>query len=584
MESTESLSDRIISLMEFLVPMSGLVPENFRLPGDSSAPSSTPKSMKLTQWFVRMFLSATLFGGLPLQAQEKPEAPSALTPRPYPERLRKWADARFGLFMHWGVYSVLGRGEWVQWKEQIPVEEYAKLADQFKPDKFDANAWARTAKAAGMKYTVLTSRHHDGFALFNDPGSDFTSVKGAAHRDFVADYVKAVRDSGLLVGLYYSPMDWRFPGYILPDVQLKSAEEMRAQYHRQMHELLSNYGPLDLIWFDGGGKNWLSFGGQFNGSLWQKRPKSEPYTGRFDWKDDEVYAEIRQLQPQLVINNRINAPEDFHSREGDKALGDYDDQAPWELCTTLAGAWGWQPDVKVKPLATCIQLLVGAAGRDGNLLLNVGPKPDGEIEPAQVERLIQIGEWLSKNGESIYGTRGGPWKPSEQIVSTRKGSTVYVHVLMPDLDRIELPALPRAVKSAFILGGGEIKTEAADGKLILHLPEKRDPLVTVIKLELDGSAMDLPALDLPVERLDFDEIIKSDTEHGELKASQAMDSYLRKWNPVGHTAHDLKRRFGTGEEKIDSLTYTFDNGKLAWIFEIDLKSGVVTKVKRPPAE
>jgi alpha-L-fucosidase len=143
-------------------------------------------------------------------------------------RIAWWRDAKFGLFMHWGVYSIPGRGEWVQWNEQIPVDEYAKLAGQFHPDKFDPDAWAAIAKAAGMKYTVLTARHHDGFALFDDPDSDFTAMKSAAHRDFVAEYVNAVRKAGLRVGLYYSPLDWRFPGFFFPDLYRTSAVEMAA--------------------------------------------------------------------------------------------------------------------------------------------------------------------------------------------------------------------------------------------------------------------------------------------------------------------------------------------------------------------
>ena len=186
-------------------------------------------------------------------------------------RMAWWHDAKFGMFIHWGIYAIPGRGEWVQWNEQIPVEEYAKLADKFQPDKFDADAWASTAKAAGMKYMVLTTRHHDGFCLFDSKASDFTSVKTAAHRDFVADYVKAVRKAGLHVGFYYSPLDWRFPGFFLPDIQLNSAEAMREQYHRQMEELLSNYGQIDVIWFDGGEQDWLSFGGDWSGAKWQKR-------------------------------------------------------------------------------------------------------------------------------------------------------------------------------------------------------------------------------------------------------------------------------------------------------------------------
>src|SRR5258708_26428005 len=192
-------------------------------------------------------------------------------------RIAWWRAGKFGLFMHWGVYSIPGRGEWVQWNEQIPVGEYAKLAKQFHPDKFDPDAWAAIAAAAGMKYTVLTSRHHDGFALFDDPGSNFTAMKSAAHRDFIAEYGNAVRKAGLRVGLYYSPLDWRFPGFFFPDLYQANAVEMREQYHRQLNELASRYGKIDIPWFDGGGVDWLGFNGVAFKDGWHARPKAQQY-------------------------------------------------------------------------------------------------------------------------------------------------------------------------------------------------------------------------------------------------------------------------------------------------------------------
>ncbi len=219
----------------------------------------------------------------------------------------------------------------MQWNEQIPVEEYAKLADQFTLTNFRAAAWVDAAQAAGMKYMVLTSRHHDGFCLFNDEGNEFTTA--AAHRDIVKEFAVAVYQAGLRVGLYYSPLDWRFPSYILPDVQRQSAEAMLEQYHRQIKERLSNCGPVDVLWFAGGERDWLCFSGDWKGSEWKRRPKDVHYTGRFDWQHDQVYAMIRQLQPDVVINGRADIPEDFYSREGAGALGGFDGQLPWELCT-----------------------------------------------------------------------------------------------------------------------------------------------------------------------------------------------------------------------------------------------------------
>ena len=404
------------------------------------------------------------------------------------QRIEWWREARFGMFLHWGVYSIPGRGEWVQWAEQIPVEQYAKLADQFHPEHFDADEWAEIAKTAGMKYMVLTARHHDGFALFDDPGSHFTAMTAASHHDYVADYVKAVRKAGLGVGLYYSPLDWRFPGFFFPGIYQQSAFELRQQYQRQINELASHYGKLDILWFDGGGNEWLGFGGaQFTGSGWQARPKDKPYQGTFDWQDTATIAHLRHLQPGIILNDRTNAAADFRSREGDGALGDFDNQTPWELCTTITeGAWGFQPDAKVKPLAQLVQLLVGAAGRDGNMLLNVGPQPDGQIPAAQAERLREMGQWFSQNGESIYGTRGGPWLPGKYGVSTHRQNLVYIHLLhSPQNSVLTLPSLPVRVTKATMLHGGEVSFHQTAQILTFDLPAgPKDAIDTILKIEL----------------------------------------------------------------------------------------------------
>lgn len=405
-------------------------------------------------------------------------------------RIDWWRQARFGMFLHWGVYSIPGRGEWVQWNEQIPVEQYAGLANQFNPQHFDPNAWAELAKQGGMKYMVLTARHHDGFALFDDPGSSFTAMKSAAHRDFVAEYVKAVRAAGLRVGLYYSPLDWRFPGFFLPGIYRGSAEQLRAQYERQVDELASHYGKLDILWFDGGGNEWLGFGGlEWDGSTgWKTRPKDKPYAGSFDWQDSKTIAHLREQQPDILINDRTDAPADYRSREGDRALGVFDNQTPWELCTTITeGAWGYQKGVTVKPLSHLIHLLVGAAGRDGNFLLNVGPQPDGQIDAGQAQRVREIGQWLSVHGQSVYGTRGGPWLPGDYGVSTHKGNIVYVHVLQPPAHgELRLPTLPDRIIKVALLNGCGVSFEQTGHGLNIKMPaEAIDPIDTVLQIELE---------------------------------------------------------------------------------------------------
>jgi alpha-L-fucosidase len=407
-------------------------------------------------------------------------------------RIQWWRDAKFGLFIHWGLYSIPGRGEWVQWNEQIPVDEYAKLAGQFQPDKFDPNTWAMAARDAGMKYVVLTSRHHDGFALFDDPSSNLTAVKSAAHRDFVADYVLAVRKAGLHVGLYYSPLDWRYPGFFFPDLYQANALQLREQYHRQLNQLASHYGKIDVVWFDGGGADWLGFGGvQFKGG-WQARPKGENYTGTFSWRDDEAVSNLRKLQPSVIVNDRTDAPADFRSREGDAAMGSFENKYPWELCTTITeGAWGYQPNAKVKSFDQIIRLLVGAVGRDGNMLLNVGPRSDGEIEPEQVLRLREVGDWLRTYGESIYGTRGGPYLPGDYGVSTYHDKTLYLHILNNSGSGLRLPPLPAKILSCRVLTGGQAKctqTVAGVDVLLEQSAEAKMPVDTIVALSLDSSA------------------------------------------------------------------------------------------------
>lgn len=421
-------------------------------------------------------------------------APMAKDPAA-PARIEWWRDAKFGLFIHWGVYSIPGRGEWVQWGEQIPVAEYAKLADQFHPDKFDPNAWAATAKDAGMKYVVLTSRHHDGFALFDDPQSTFTATKSAAHKDIVAEYVDAVRKAGLHVGLYYSPLDWRYPGFFFPDLYQANAIEMREQYHRQLNQLASHYGKLDILWFDGGGANWLGFGGvQFNGG-WRARPKDQDYTGTFSWKDQEAVSNLRKLQPSIIVNDRTDAPADFRSREGDGAMGSFENSYPWELCTTITdGAWGYQPNAPVKSFDSIIRLLVGAVGRDGNMLLNVGPQPDGQIAPEQVQRLKEVGNWLHEYGESIYGTRGGPFLPGAYGVSTYHDKTIYLHILDRTQKQLSLPPLPAKLLSCKVLTGGQAQCTQTVAGIDVTLDQgeaQKAPVDTIVALSIASPAGDL---------------------------------------------------------------------------------------------
>lgn len=427
-------------------------------------------------------------------------------------RVAWWRDAKVGMFIHYGLYAIPGKGEWVMWNQQIPRDEYRELASQFKPDPAAPYQWAAVAKRAGLKYAVLTARHHDGFSLFNSSGNAFNTVESAAKQDVVRTFLAAMRGAGLRTGLYYSPLDWRFPGYFFPDLYLDSANAMRTQYYKEVDDLARNYGSIDLLWFDGGGKNWLGFGGvEFNRGAWRRRPLDKPYAGRFDWQDDDVVNRLRAAQPGIIINDRTDAPADWHSREGVDRLGEYDDQTPWELCFTLAGAWGYQPNAKPRSMAELVSLVTRVATRGGNTLINVGPAPDGSIPKDQVQRLEELGDWLTIYGAAIYKTRGGPFLPVDGVGSTREGSRVFLHVL-PDRNgrypaSVTVPVLQGlSLRSVQEVGSNAPATFRSDGKagISIALPSiKKGNYSIVLQLKYSSPTISVDARQLQPMRIAY---------------------------------------------------------------------------------
>jgi alpha-L-fucosidase len=399
-----------------------------------------------------------------------------------------WRDAKFGMFIHFGLYAILGRGEWVMFNERIDKDEYAKLKDKFACEDFNGKQWVDIAKQAGCKYMVVTSKHHDGFCLFDTHFGDFDAVNSAAKTDLIAEYVEAAHQAGMRVGIYYSPLDWRYPGFFFPEMYRTNAEEMKNQTYTQVRELLTQYGKIDILWYDGGEDNWLGLGGLMWNGNWYTRGFNKPYTGKFSWEPLKLNRMVRELQPKIVISQRSGWMGDFDTQEVG-FRGRPKDDRPWELCTNLGGAaWGWTPSCtnQMMSLNSCIQLLVMVVSQDGNLLLNVGPKPDDTIEPAQVQRLKEIGNFLSKYGESIYNTRGGIYD-AQWGGTTVTDKAIYVHVLKVPSDRIiNLPSVSQKVLSTKYLRDNKkvAFVQSETGITLTDIADKQNEPDLIIKLTI----------------------------------------------------------------------------------------------------
>ncbi len=398
--------------------------------------------------------------------------------------LQWWREARFGLFIHWGPVSL--KGTEIGWSRgaQVPTEEYDQLYKQFNPTQFDAEEWARIAQDAGMKYLVITSKHHDGFCIWDTKLTDYNIMHTPFGRDVLKELAAACKKHNLAFCTYHSICDWHHPDYPLgsPGGKTPKPNPNMDRYNQylkgQLAELIQNYGPLGILWFDG---------------EWEK-----PWTQEHGI---DLYRYVRSLQPSIIINNRVGVGRagmegstaagafagDYDTPE--QRIGNFQNQRPWESCITICQQWAWKPNDKMKSLAECIQTLVRAAGGDGNLLLNVGPMPDGRIEPRQVDRLREMGQWLRQYGQSIYGTRGGPFKTTAWLASTYRHNVVYVHILGWAGDSIVLPALPKRVTDSSLLTGGTVSVRQTTDALEIRVPpQDRQPIDTIVKLELDGSA------------------------------------------------------------------------------------------------
>jgi alpha-L-fucosidase len=407
--------------------------------------------------------------------------------------------ARFGLFIHWGLYALPARHEWVKSREQLSDEHYRRYFDHFDPDLYDPSDWARSARRAGMRYAVLTTKHHDGFCLWDSRLTDYKVTNTPHGRDVVAAYVDAFRSEGLRVGFYHSLIDWHHPQFTIDhfhprrdDPRSRADHRNMAEYadylHGQVRELLTGYGKVDYLFFDF--------------TYHHSEPERK---GPEDWRSDELLRLVRELQPDVLVNDRLGVPGDFVTPE------QYQPSAPltrgsapvaWEACQTLTGSWGYDRDnLDYKSPDLLVRMLVDGVSKGGNMLLNVGPTGRGTFGPRAEAILAAIGEWMDLHGRSVYGCTASTYRPPPDCRYTQRGDRLYLHLLAWPFGQVHLPGLAGRVRYAQLLhDASEIPMEviAADaepsmvhaggqgaGVLTIELPVQRpDVLVPVVELFL----------------------------------------------------------------------------------------------------
>ncbi len=396
-------------------------------------------------------------------------------------------DKRFGMFIHFGPVSM--RGTEIGWSRdrEVAIEEYDNLYKEFNPVLFNADAWVKAAKDAGMKYLTITAKHHDGFCEWPTTVSDYNIMHTPFKRDIVGELAAACKKQGIAFCIYFTVLDWHDADYPVhsPHDSTKNVpgnmKRFVGKIKAELKELITRYKPY-MLWFDG---NW-------------EKP----------WKNEyavDVYQFIKSLDKNVIINNRLGKGE--HIAFSAESVGDYltpeqkvgalnmDD--PWESCITICNQWAWKPNDSMKTLKECLQTLIKTAAGNGNLLFNVGPMMDGRMEARQVNRLKEMGNWLSKYGASIYATKGGPYYPNEVYAATRKNNTIYLHIFERKTATLELPALPgvKIIKAHFMNGNEVTFTQEAGSPIHINLPDVLpDGVCAVVMLELDKNAGQIPVI------------------------------------------------------------------------------------------
>jgi len=390
-------------------------------------------------------------------------APGATEMTDHDRRIQWWREAKFGMFVHWGLYSVLGREAWAMGDEDIPLADYEKLAARFQPPPNAARAWARLAREAGMRYMVMTTKHHEGFCLFDSKLTDYCATRQGPGRDLVREYVDAARAENLRIGFYYSLMDWHHPDWR----NAKENAEARGRFveysHGQIRELMSGYGKVDILWYD--------------------MPVPLDAQG---WRSEQLNQMVLRLQPDIIINNRNLLPGDFSTPEQSTQAAKGD----WESCMTINDSWGYLTgDRNWKSPQQLLQNLVECARDGGNYLLNIGPRADGSVPEPEFERLKAMGKWLEKNGDAVYATQRCRFPHGNLGVFTRKGNTLYVVNYFWPGDTLAVGGVKFKVKAArFLASGAPVRFAQKGSQLIFsELPSQPpDTPLTVIAADCDS--------------------------------------------------------------------------------------------------
>ena len=410
---------------------------------------------------------------------------------PTEENLRQreiFEDNRFGIFLHWGIYSMFAQGEWYM-NKGVNAQEYAKAAGGFYPASFDAREWVKAIKASGAKYICFTSRHHDGFSMYDTKYSDYDIIDASPFkRDVIAELAQACREEGIALHLYYSLIDWTREDYPSGRTGLTTGrnldhtdyEAYRLFMKNQLTELLTNYGDVAAIWFDG---------------VWDHDSDPQP----FDWKLGDIYSHIHNIRPECLIGNNHHltpfAGEDFQMFErdlpGENTTGWAGDQTvsalPLEMCQTMNGMWGYKvEDQKYKSVTDLVKLIVKAASKGSNLLLNIGPQPDGCLPAAALDRLSGIGEWMGRYGESVYATDATGIPEQSWGVTTRRGNTIYMHLIEPleGCPVVHLPVEGKVKSVTALKDGSALKYRVENGGVSITLKETPSDIDYVIAVEL----------------------------------------------------------------------------------------------------